>query len=58
MLPADHPSLKIPNSHVGDENKVSLNPAKDQWLLLPAVGAAGRNVKGLSVLKSFEEGLK
>jgi cytochrome c peroxidase len=56
--PFDHPSLKIPNGHIGDENKVSLNPATDQWLLLPAVGAAGRNVKGLSALKSFEEGLK
>jgi hypothetical protein len=56
--PFDHPSLSIPNGHVGDENKVTGNPAVEQTLLLPAVGAAGRQTKGLPALKSFESGLK
>jgi cytochrome c peroxidase len=56
--PFDHPSLIIPNGHVGDENKVTANPAVEQILILPAVGAAGRQAKGLPALRSFEAGLK
>ncbi len=56
--PFDHPSLTIPNGHVGNENKVTANPAVDQTILLPAVGAAGRKPKGLPALKSFDAGLK
>ncbi|WP_262964886.1 cytochrome-c peroxidase [Methylobacter psychrophilus] len=56
--PFDHPSLTIPNGHVGDENKVKLNPAVEQSLEMPAVGAAGRKSKGLPALQSFDIGLK
>lgn len=56
--PFDHPSLVIPNGHVGNEKIVVSNPAVDQVIVLPAVGAAGRKPKGLSPLKSFEAGLK
>ena len=56
--PFDHPSLTIPNGHVGDENKVKLNPAIEQTLVVPAVGAAGRKPKGLPALQSFDAGLK
>lgn len=58
QAPFDHPSLSITNGSVGDENKVVANVVKEQTLLLPAVGAAGRKAKGLSELKSFETGLK
>lgn len=56
--PFDHPSLTIANGHVGDENKVTGNPAVEQTLVLPAVGAAGRGAKALSALQAFEKGLK
>ena len=56
--PFDHPSLTIPNGHVGDENKVKSNPAVEQTLNLSAVGAAGRQAKGLPPLQSFDIGLK
>jgi cytochrome c peroxidase len=56
--PFDHPSLTIPNGHVGDENKVKLNPAVEQTLVLPAVGAAGRKSRGLPALQSFDSGLQ
>ena len=56
--PFDHPSLTLPNGHVGDENKVKLNPAIEQTMVVPAVGAAGRKPKGLSALQSFDAGLK
>ena len=52
--PFDHPSLTIPNGHKGDEKWVTGQPAIDDLLVLPAVGAKGRKV----ALKSFEEGLK
>jgi cytochrome c peroxidase len=57
-VPFDHPSLTIPNGHVGDENKVKANPAVEQTLTLPAVGAAGRPAKKLPPLQSFDSGLK
>ncbi|MCX7084409.1 MAG: hypothetical protein NTY69_02620 [Methylococcales bacterium] len=56
--PFDHPSLTIPNGHVGDENKVKSNPATEQTLLVPAIGAAGRQAKNLPVLQTFDSGLK
>ena len=56
--PFDHPSLTIPNGHVGNENKVTGNPAVGQTLTLPAVGAAGRQAKKLPALVSFDSGLK
>jgi cytochrome c peroxidase len=60
--PFDHPSLTLPNGHVGDENKVKFskatNQAQQQTYVLPAVGAAGREAKGLSPLQSFESGLQ
>ena len=52
--PFDHPSLTIPNGHMSNESGVIGNPAKDQLLVLPAVGAKGRKLP----MKSFEEGLK
>ena len=56
--PFDHPSLTIPNGHVGNENKVTGNPAVGQTLTLPAVGAKGRQAKKLPALVSFDTGLK
>ncbi|WP_435507603.1 cytochrome-c peroxidase [Variovorax sp. RHLX14] len=49
--PFDHPSLTLPNGHIGDETKVAgqqtsdaqtLHQAPDVLLRVPAVGAAGR----------------
>ncbi|MFI3219982.1 MAG: cytochrome c peroxidase [Methylococcales bacterium] len=60
--PFDHPSLAIPNGHTGDENKVTFNKATNQakqdMIVLPAVGAAGRQAKGLPALQTFDSGLK
>ena len=52
--PFDHPSLTMPNGHMGNESGVIGNPAKDELLVLPAVGAKGRKL----ALKPFEVGLK
>ena len=60
--PFDHPSLTLPNGHIGDENwvkfKKSTNQAQQQLIVLPAVGAAGRGVKGLQALQTFDSGLQ
>jgi len=60
--PFDHPSLTLPNGHIGDENKVTFNKAsnqaKQETIELPAVGAAGRQAKSLPALQTFESGLK
>lgn len=54
--PFDHPEIKVPNGHLGDEQGVSVgnvideNLAKDDFLLVPAVGAGGT----LEPLKPFE----
>lgn len=60
--PFDHPSLTLPNGHVGNENKVKYNKATNQaqqeTYVLPAVGAAGRQAKGLPALQSFDSGLQ
>jgi cytochrome c peroxidase len=62
MAPFDHPSLQVPNGHNFDESKVipdgSTGYAKDEFLTLDAVGAAGRAAKKLPPLTSFEAGLK
>ncbi|MDD2758668.1 MAG: cytochrome c peroxidase [Methylomonas sp.] len=47
--PFDHPALKIPHGHVGDESQtvgghpLNASLSKDDYLLLPAVGADGAN---------------
>jgi cytochrome c peroxidase len=60
--PFDHPSLTLPNGHVGDENwvkyKKSTNQAQQQTITLPAVGAVGREAKGLPALQSFDSQLQ
>jgi cytochrome c peroxidase len=58
QAPFDHPSLVITNGTVGDENKLNANVLKEQAILLPAVGAKGRQAKRMAELKSFESGLK
>jgi cytochrome c peroxidase len=54
--PFDHPALKVPAGSPGDEYTTSMNTdgtAKDSFLTIPAVGAAGRAVKGLGPLQPF-----
>jgi cytochrome c peroxidase len=62
QAPFDHPSLTLPNGHVGNENSVKFNKATNQanqqTIVLPAVGAAGRQAKGLPALQTFDSGLK
>jgi hypothetical protein len=62
QAPFDHPSLTLPNGHVGNENSVKFNKATNQanqqTIVLPAVGAAGRLAKGLLPLQTFDSGLK
>ena len=64
--PFDHPSLALPNGHVGDETSVagqqSIDPkiakrAQDVLLMLPAVGAAGRSDQEGAV-KPFHQQLR
>lgn len=60
--PFDHPSLSLPNGHVGNETEVKFskltNKAQEQTIVVPAVGAAGRGAKGLPPLQSFDSGLQ
>jgi hypothetical protein len=62
MAPFDHPSLQVPNGHSFDENSVIPNGitgfAKDNFLTLDAVGAAGRPAKQLPALQPFDAGLQ
>ena len=54
--PFDHPSLKVPHGSAGDEYSTTMNSdgtAKDSFLAIPAVGAAGRAAKGLGPLQPF-----
>jgi cytochrome c peroxidase len=56
MAPFDHPSLKVPHGSAGDEYSTTMNSdgtAKDSFLAIPAVGAAGRAAKGLGPLQPF-----
>jgi hypothetical protein len=56
--PFDHPSLTIPNGHLGDEKMLQGKHALEQIITLPEVGAAGRQAKRLSALQSFDTGLR
>jgi hypothetical protein len=54
--PFDHPSLRITNGHVGDDLSVvdrGDGKASDRYLVLPAVGRAGRSAKGLPPVRPF-----
>jgi len=60
MAPFDHPQLFIPHGHPGDQWSVTDDgtgdgKATDDYIELPAVGAAGRAAKGLPPLKAFLE---
>ncbi len=55
--PFDHPSLTVPNGHVGNDwsvqtgNTIDGNLAKDEFLTVPAVGASGISTP----IKAFHE---
>jgi len=57
----DHPSLRVPNGHPYNEFTVigigPTNQAVDDYISIPAVGAAGRSNK-LGPLKPFDAGLQ
>jgi cytochrome c peroxidase len=61
QAPFDHPSLKVPNGHPYNEFVVlgigPLKQAVDEYIAVPAVGAAGRSAK-LGPLKPFDAGLQ
>ncbi len=49
--PFDHPELRVPNGHVGDNRAVAVGAngaAQDDWLTVPAVGANGMCAADLS----------
>jgi cytochrome c peroxidase len=60
--PFDHPSLVLPNGHVGDEVTVKFNKTTNQALqesyVLPSVGSTGREGLGLQPVLPFEAGLQ
>jgi hypothetical protein len=60
--PFDHPSLVLPNGHVGDEVTVKFNKTTNQALqesyVLPSVGSSGREGLGLQPIVPFEAGLQ
>jgi cytochrome c peroxidase len=56
QAPFDHPALKVPAGSPGDEYSTTMNSdgtAKDSFIAIPAVGAAGRAAKGLAPLQPF-----
>jgi hypothetical protein len=57
--PFDHPELRVPNGHVGDNRAVAVGvngAAQDDWLTVPAVGATGMCGSDLSGRRlTFEE---
>lgn len=56
QAPFDHPSLRVTNGHAGNNLSVvdrGDGKAQDEYLVLPAVGAAGRAAKGLAPLTGF-----
>lgn len=61
--PFDHPELKVPNGHPGDENSATAGPnhsgatfeAAESFLVITAVGAEGR--RSNNALRPFEEQL-
>lgn len=58
--PFDHPEIRVPHGHVGDnssitrQNPMNASLAADQFLVIPAVGAAGR----MQPLQSFDRFLQ
>lgn len=59
--PFDHPQLHIPDGHPGNQNRVEPGGrglARDDFDVIPAVGAAGRGAKKLPPLQSFDAGLR
>jgi hypothetical protein len=61
QAPFDHPSLRVPNGHPYNEYIVlgigPLKQAVDQYISVPAIGAAGRP-NTLGPLKPFDAGLQ
>ncbi|MGF1723753.1 cytochrome c peroxidase [Photobacterium nomapromontoriensis] len=58
QAPFDHPQLFVPNGATGDEYAVidsGTGIAEEEWLEVPAVGAAGRAAKGLGPIDLFLE---
>ena len=59
--PFDHPSLRVPNGHVGDHlagwTTADGEVADTEWLDIPAVGRGGRKPEGLPKLHRFESQL-
>lgn len=55
--PFDHPQLRVPTGHVGDQAMVAVRGAstlaQDEWIEIPAVGRRGRTAP----LPSFDQGL-
>ena len=60
--PFDHPELQVPNGSPKDQNHVTAQEnsiqAKDDFITIPAAGAAGRAAKKLPALKPSVAGLK
>ncbi|ALQ51556.1 cytochrome-c peroxidase [Nitrosomonas ureae] len=58
--PFDHPEIRVPHGHIGDnssitkQNPMNASLAADQFLVIPAVGAAGR----IQPLQSFDRFLQ
>jgi hypothetical protein len=56
MAPFDHPALKVPHGSPGDAFTTTMNSdgtAKDSLLAIPAIGAGGRQAKGLGPIQPF-----
>jgi hypothetical protein len=54
--PFDHPALKVPHGSPGDAFTTTMNSdgtAKDSFLAIPAIGAGGRQAKGLGPIQPF-----
>jgi cytochrome c peroxidase len=62
MAPFDHPGLMVPNGHPFNELTVRKNSntvyAVDDFVIVPAVGAAGRAPLNLPALQPFAAGLQ
>ncbi|MBI2858438.1 MAG: cytochrome C peroxidase [Chloroflexi bacterium] len=60
MAPFDHPQIRVPNGHPGDNSRIlsfttadGVNQADDDLLVIPAVGRGGRPQGGLPPLQPF-----
>lgn len=58
--PFDHPQIRVPNGHPGDNVNIpsfttvdGVSQADDDWLVVPAIGADGRPPEGLPPLPPF-----